>query len=345
MSKNITITSGLCAVETEQQVMDTAYKTSLVRDVAKPYGIDFNLRGGAWKPRTTYWDKSNGGKERVFEGVGEIGLVWLAQAAEAYKLPIVSELMSEMDIRHFGRHLEPERDYIQIGARTSQAFALLYAAGGTDFGVLLKNPQHGVNISEAVGSMERFLKNREMVYCTRGQMRFIHPNGEDPKHTAYMQQLLQDPNQHPDSRNLNNIGSIAALRANEYFQEKGIPICYDPSHTFGGKTNLMRRKIGEFAIKAVTEHGYDWIMVETNDRSRDAKCDKDQALLTTTNGIDWSETAAEEEPPADEMPITLVDIVKGIIKHQIDTGHVSVPPKQVVADYRRLDEIRWDMTA
>jgi len=200
MSNNIVLTFGPCAVESEQQVMEIAYKGSLIRDVAKPYGIDFKLRGGAWKPRTKLFERNNGVVENVFEGVREVGLEWLSHAADKYNLPIVSEVMSEHDLRHFERHLKPERDYLQVGARNSQNFALLYAVGGTQFGVLHKSPQHGIDPSEAQGALERYANNREIVYTMRGQMKFIHPDGTGTSaHKEYMAALLNDPNQHPDS--------------------------------------------------------------------------------------------------------------------------------------------------
>lgn len=346
MSKNIVVVAGPCAVESEEQVMNMAYKIGSIRDIAEPYGIHFKMRGGAWKPRTSYWVKNNGEVERVFEGVGEIGLKWLSQAAETYSLPIVCELMSEMDLRYFHTHLEPERDYVQIGARNSQNFALLFYVGSTDFNILLKNPQHGVDVKEAVGSLQRLIKNRKVVYSTRGQKKFIHPDGEDsPAHRAYMEELLKDPYQHPDARNLNNIRTIATLRDNSYFQEKGILICHDPSHTWGGKTHLMRRNIGEFAIKAVTEHGYDWIIVEVDDKSRYAKCDADQALLTTLNRVDWLQTHVKEKPPEDVTPITLVDIVRSLINHQIAKGHATVSSEDRKITEVRLNEVRWDLAA
>ena len=305
MPKNITFVGGLCAVESEEQTMNTGYQLGLVRDIALPYGIEVKQRGGAWKPRSNY---RNSGGDKVFEGKGEMGLQWMARAAHEFNLPIVSELMSEGDIRCFNKYLDWERDFIQIGARTSKAYALLDAAGNTGFGVVLKNPEHGVNVGEAEGCISRFEKNREVVYCTRGQIRFIHPDGEDSEaHGQYLEDLSSDPNQHPHSRNLNNIGSIGPLRKSS--ELKNVSFCHDPSHTWGGKTHEMRRRIGEYAVKAFTEHGYEWVMVEVNDMSRDAKCDANQALLTTANGIDWSQTYVESQPPEDQMPLTLVDVV------------------------------------
>ncbi|MFC1728082.1 hypothetical protein ACFLZ7_01290 [Nanoarchaeota archaeon] len=332
---NISIVAGPCAVESKTQLMNTAYKLSLMRDIAKPYGVDFKLRGGAWKPRTTYKVENNGNSERVFEGIGESALKWLGEAGDKYDLPIVSELMSEQDMRYFHRHLNPERDYIQIGARTSQAFALLFAAGVTNFGVILKNPQHGIDIKEALGAIERFENNREVVYCTRGQKRPISPHNDESKaYRQFVGRLNHSPNQHPDSRNLNNMAWHSILR--EQLDPK-VKLCHDPSHTWGGKTEEMKRTIGEYAIKAI-QQGYDWVMLEVNDKSRGLKCDGDQAMLTTTKGVDWSKTCFGEKPKKE--PITLIDVVIGAMEHQIDNG---ASKDDFDEDKRRLKKLRWDL--
>ncbi len=334
MQEDIIIVPGPCAAESRKQIMGNAYNISQIRDIVSPYGINFGLRGGAWKPRTNYFNGKNG--DKVFEGEGVDALKWLAEAAEKYGLPIVTELMSEQDTRHFRRYLDSNRDFIQIGTRTSQSFALLYEAGGENFGVVLKNPQHGVDVKEAQGSIERFHKNREIIYCVRGQKKFIYPDGSDSGiHKEYVDNILNSKDQHPDSRNFNNIGAISILREK---LAKNVKFWYDPSHTFGGKTHEMRRMIGEYAIKAITEFGYNGIIVEVDDRSKDRKCDKEQALLTTTNGVDWSKTHVGEAPTEDQMPITLVDIVSKIMDYRVEAG---ANPDDVSAAKEKLRAIRW----
>jgi hypothetical protein len=314
-------------------------------------------RGGAWKPRTQYHN-TNG--DRVFEGMREDGLGWLAEAAETYGLPIVTECMSEDDLRHFGRYLEPERDVIQIGARDSQNFALLYAVGGTGFGALLKSPQHGVDAKEAVGSLQRLAKNRVRIYCVRGQKMFINPDGvdEDGSFRALKSRALGRPGQHPDARNLNNIGAISLLRDKPYFMENGILFGYDPSHTFGGDNDSVRRMIGEQAVRAVKEFGYDLVEVEVNDSSDSAKCDADQALLTTLRNVDWRQTNAGQGPGVvrwagrkpEVMPLTLVDIASCLMEVQMeraglqpDCAEYAALVGKVLEAKNKLYEIRWDM--
>lgn len=347
-NKEIAIIAGPCAVETYEQTMGMAYKVSLLRDAVEPFGIKVGFRGGAWKPRTLYWTDEG---EKVFEGTREEGLGWLSEVGKAFGLFIVTECMSEDDWRHFGRYLEPERDYIQIGARNSQNFALLYAVGGTAFNVLLKNPQHGVNVTEAIGSLQRLEKNGTKIYCTRGQQ-ITPPDGkEDEAYLRYKSELYQSQIQDPDSRNLNNIEAILILRENPYFAGNGILLVHDPSHTWGGRNDRIRRKIGEFAIRAITEYGYDGIMVDVCDKSSFAKCDGDQALLTTSRNVDWSKTNAGQGPGVrpntgrepEIMPITLVDIASSLIDYQAERMNIDLYDERVMLAKKKLQEISWDM--
>jgi len=327
---NITIVAGPCAVESYEQTMKMAEKIARIRDIAEPFGIGFMYRGGAWKPRTSYVDMNG---DVVFEGMREEGLKWLAEVAKKYNLSIVTECMSENDIRHFGRYLDPSRDYLQIGARNSQNFALLYAIGGEGFGVVLKNPQHGVDPKEARGSIERLEKNRHIIYCVRGQ-KIVCLNDIFKNDLKNFQQ--ENPLQHQDARNLNDIEAISELKCNQFLRERGVQFCYDASHTWGGATDEMRRKIGEYAIRSVTEFGYDWIMLEVNDKSKDAKCDADQALLTTRNGVDWSQTHVRDEPSI--MPYTLVDITSELIRYQREKNGLDLSAE---AAFKKLGELRW----
>jgi 3-deoxy-D-arabino-heptulosonate 7-phosphate (DAHP) synthase len=334
-NKEIVIVAGPCAVESQEQIMSMAHKISLIRDIVEPHNIQIKFRGGAWKPRTQLL--RNG--EKIFEGTREEGLIWLSDAAKKYNLSIVSEVMSEMDLRHFIRYLNPERDYLQIGARTNQAFALLYAVGGTRFNVILKNPPHGVDVRETVGSLQRFQNNRNKVFCTRGQ-RIIDPSSVlNPGYKAYLQSLYASPHQHPDSRHFNNIESIHQLRKEPFIVNQNILLCHDPSHVWGGKTDLMRRKIGEYAIKAIVDFGYDWIMLETDDCSANAFCDGYQAQVTTLNGIDWSKTYVRKEPVI--KPLSLVEVVDQILQFQ--ARRMGIDDKARQYSQEQLKELRWDI--
>src|SRR5690606_24891998 len=75
------VIAGPCSVETEAQIMETAFGV-------RERGASM-LRGGAFKPRTS---------PRDFQGLGAEGLKLLRRAGDAAGLPIVTEIMSEDDI-------------------------------------------------------------------------------------------------------------------------------------------------------------------------------------------------------------------------------------------------------
>jgi 3-deoxy-7-phosphoheptulonate synthase len=113
----IVVIAGPCAVESREQVMESA---RLVRDSGAVL-----LRGGAYKPRTSPYS---------FQGLGEEGLGYLKEAGEKYGMPVVSEIVSP-------EHAALMRDYVdvlQVGARNMQNFELLKRVGSLGKPVLLK---------------------------------------------------------------------------------------------------------------------------------------------------------------------------------------------------------------
>jgi 3-deoxy-7-phosphoheptulonate synthase len=115
--KRIVIMAGPCAVEKLEITVGIA------QEVAKA-GATI-LRGGAYKPRTSPYS---------FQGLGQEGLEFLAEARRQTGLPVVSEILDARDLGHF---LE-KADVIQIGARNMQNFELLKEVGAYDKPVLLK---------------------------------------------------------------------------------------------------------------------------------------------------------------------------------------------------------------
>ena len=75
------------------------------------------LRGGAFKPRTSPYS---------FQGLKEDGLKILAAARAETGLAVVTEVMSENDVKLVARYA----DVLQIGARNMQNYRLLEAVGG-----------------------------------------------------------------------------------------------------------------------------------------------------------------------------------------------------------------------
>ena len=75
--EEIAIIAGPCSVESRSQVLETA-------QAIRAAGANA-LRGGVFKPRTSPY---------VFQGLGEEGLEYLAEARELTGMPIVAEVMS-----------------------------------------------------------------------------------------------------------------------------------------------------------------------------------------------------------------------------------------------------------
>jgi 3-deoxy-7-phosphoheptulonate synthase len=99
----IRIIAGPCAVESRTQIVEIAHA---VREA----GGDM-LRGGAYKPRTSPYS---------FQGLGETGLEYLAEAREATGLPVVTEVMAKKHVPLAAQFT----DVLQIGARNMQNFDL-----------------------------------------------------------------------------------------------------------------------------------------------------------------------------------------------------------------------------
>ena len=111
------VMAGPCAVESEKQLMETAYRV-------KEAGATI-LRAGAFKPRTSPYS---------FQGLGEKGLKILAKAREETGMPIVTEALGIEELPLVNEYA----DMIQIGARNMQNFRLLEAVGKLRKPVLLK---------------------------------------------------------------------------------------------------------------------------------------------------------------------------------------------------------------
>ena len=142
------VMAGPCAVESEEQLMETAH-------VVKEAGASM-LRGGAFKPRTSPYS---------FQGLGEEGLKILAQAREKTGLPVVTEVMSASEVEL----VESYADVLQVGARNTQNFALLKAVGQAKKPVLLKRGMM-TTLEELLMSAEYILAsgNDHVILCERG---------------------------------------------------------------------------------------------------------------------------------------------------------------------------------
>ena len=145
---NFVIMAGPCAVESHDQLMQTAA-------AAKAGGAQI-LRGGAYKPRTSPYS---------FQGLEVEGLKYMAEAREATGLKVITEVTSEHALEAAVNYV----DIIQIGARNMQNFELFKEAGKINKPVMLKRGL-AATIDEWLNAAEYIMSegNEDVILCERG---------------------------------------------------------------------------------------------------------------------------------------------------------------------------------
>ena len=146
--RKITVMAGPCAVESREQLMETA-------QALKENGVQI-MRGGAFKPRTSPYS---------FQGLGVEALRLLGDVREETGLAIVTEVMSPEQVPVVSEFV----DLLQIGTRNMQNFSLLHAVGESGKPVLLKRGMMST-IEELLMSAEYILShgNYNVILCERG---------------------------------------------------------------------------------------------------------------------------------------------------------------------------------
>ncbi len=146
--EKIMVMAGPCAVESEEQMMETA-------EMVKAAGADV-LRGGAFKPRTSPY---------AFQGMEEEGLKILAKAREKTGLSIVTEVVNPQSVPL----VEQYADVLQVGARNMQNFHLLLELSKAKKPVLLKRGL-SATIEEWLMAAEYIMSggNYQVILCERG---------------------------------------------------------------------------------------------------------------------------------------------------------------------------------
>lgn len=222
--KKLQVMAGPCSVENRASLMLVAEK---VRDAGATI-----FRGGAFKPRTSPYS---------FQGLGEEGLAYLAEARKKTGLPIVTELMDSRDLDVIMKYA----DIIQIGTRNMQNFRLLLEVGGVDKPVLLKRGL-SATIKEWLMSAEYIMSrgNQRVMLCERGIRTF---------ETA--------------TRNTLDLSAIPVLK-----QLTHLPVIVDPSHGVG-KWDLVAPM-----AKAAVAAGADGLMIEVHANPEEALSDGEQSL-------------------------------------------------------------------
>jgi 3-deoxy-7-phosphoheptulonate synthase len=146
--KGVVVMAGPCAVESEQQLFETA-------NAVKAAGANI-LRGGAFKPSTSPYQ---------FRGLGEQGLELLARVKKEVGLPVITEVMSTGDVELVAAYA----DILQIGARNMQNFSLLEEVAKTGKPVMLKRGL-SATVQEWLLAAEYILAqgDAQLILCERG---------------------------------------------------------------------------------------------------------------------------------------------------------------------------------
>ncbi|HIE16785.1 MAG TPA: 3-deoxy-7-phosphoheptulonate synthase [Dehalococcoidia bacterium] len=147
-AKEVVVMAGPCAIESEQQLLETA-------TAVKAAGATI-LRGGAFKPSTSPYH---------FRGLGEPGLELLARVKTEVGLPVITEVMSPAEVELVARYA----DILQIGARNMQNFNLLVEVGKMGKPVMLKRGL-SATVQEWLLAAEYILAqgNSQLMLCERG---------------------------------------------------------------------------------------------------------------------------------------------------------------------------------
>ncbi|MCW5842417.1 MAG: 3-deoxy-7-phosphoheptulonate synthase [Caldilinea sp.] len=220
----IIVMAGPCSVESRAMILETAH-------AVKAAGATV-LRGGAFKPRSSPYS---------FQGLGEEGLKFLAEAREQTGLPVITEVMSPEDVTLVGEYT----DIFQVGARNTQNYSLLKALGKQKKPVFLKRGISGT-IQELLMSAEYILAggNMNVMVCERGIRTY---------ETA--------------TRNTFDINAIPVLKELSH-----LPVVADPAHGTG-----MYQLVGAIS-KAAVAAGADALMLEVHPDPSHAWSDGAQSL-------------------------------------------------------------------
>jgi 3-deoxy-7-phosphoheptulonate synthase len=211
-------------VESRSQIIETA-------QACKEAGAHI-LRGGAFKPRSSPYS---------FQGLGEEGLQYLAEAREVTGMPVITEVMEPALVPLVCQYA----DILQIGARNMQNYALLHAVGESQHPVLLKRGMSSL-IEEWLMCAEYILShgNTRVMLCERGIRTF-------ERYT----------------RNTFDINAIPVVKELSH-----LPVIADPSHGTG------KWEYVESVTKASIAAGADGVIIEVHPRPEEASSDGRQSL-------------------------------------------------------------------
>ena len=217
------VIAGPCSVESREQMVEVA-------KAVKASGAGL-MRGGAFKPRTSPYD---------FAGLKAEGLELLKIARQETGLPIVTEIMSVVDLPLF-----EDVDVLQVGARNMQNFDLLRELGKLRKPILLKRGLANT-LKELLMSAEYIMAsgNEQVILCERGIRTF-------------------------DDYTRNTLDLAAVPMLHELTH---LPVIVDPSHATG-----INRLVSPMAMSA-TACNADGLIIEVHNDPIHALCDGAQSL-------------------------------------------------------------------
>jgi 3-deoxy-7-phosphoheptulonate synthase len=224
----MTIIAGPCSVESREQMREVAACLSEL-------GIRV-MRGGAYKPRTSPFS---------FQGLEEKGLELLREAADEYRLLVVTEVTDSAN----AEKVDAYADILQIGTRNMANFSLLKKIGE----VTAESGKPVVFKRGMAATIEEWLQatnyitmlgNENVILCERGIRTF---------ETAYRFTL--------------DITAVPVVKKLSL-----LPIIIDVSHP-AGQADLVPA-----LSRAAVAVGADGIMVEVHPDPRAALCDGPQSL-------------------------------------------------------------------
>jgi 3-deoxy-7-phosphoheptulonate synthase len=211
---NLTFFGGPCAIESEQQALDSAR-------MSKDAGVNI-LRAFVDKSRTSPYDYRGPEMKRGLE---------IARAMKQETgLPIVSELI---DLRHLDAFLEAGIDVIQVGARSAQYSPLLEELSRINVPIVLKHG-FGNDMSEWLSGAAYIMSgidregrstphgNPNVILCYRGIRSF-----------------------ESETRFGADISMIPVVRSKSH-----LPLIADPSHSSGDRKLVERVAYGFVAAGA-----------------------------------------------------------------------------------------------
>ncbi|MCC6458473.1 MAG: 3-deoxy-7-phosphoheptulonate synthase [Caldilineaceae bacterium] len=222
--QKIVVMAGPCSVESREMILETAH-------AVKEAGGSV-LRGGAFKPRSSPYS---------FQGMGEEGLRYLAEAREQTGLPIITEVMTPDEIELVADYA----DILQVGARNTQNYSLLKALGKLQKPVFLKRGMSS--------TIQELLMSAEYILAGGNMQVMVGERGIRTYETA--------------TRFTFDVNAIPVLKELTH-----LPVIADPAHGTG-KWNLVTP-----IAKAAVAAGADSIMVEVHPNPAEAWSDGAQSL-------------------------------------------------------------------